>query len=252
MNTFAKNGWVLFCCLVGLAMTVGCKKPHSHAQDRAQVHQKKQHKHHGEEKDINRRFLDKKLDAKSWQKRFEDPKREVYQNRELIVEQIGVGRNQHVADIGAGSGAYLETFLKAIGPKGILYAVEISPNFVKFLNNRAKQQGYQNMRVVQSTTTSTLLPAQSIDIAFICDTYHHFDKAKEMLADLRKVLRPQGKLVIVDFKRIPGVSSPWILNHVKHDQAYVTREITGHGFVLEREVKLPQLKENYMLIFRRK
>ena len=90
----------------------------------------------------------------------------------------------------------------------------------------------------------------SIDVAFVCDTYHHFEYPTASVASLRDALKPGGRLVIIDFERIPGKTREWVLNHVRAGKEVFTKEIESVGFVKEKEVKVSGLKENYTLIFR--
>jgi SAM-dependent methyltransferase len=103
-------------------------------------------------------------------------------------------------------------------------------------------------REVYDQRHGKLAPA-SIDLAFICDAYHHFEQPKAMLASIRRALRPGGTLIVVDFERIPGVSPDWILKHVRAGKEDFRAEIEAAGFGFVEEVKL--MRENYVLRFSR-
>src|SRR5690606_28394541 len=96
------------------------------------------------------------------------------------------------------------------------------------------------------------LPKASIDVIFVCDTYHHFSHPESTLASLHRALRPGGRLVVVDFERIPGVSREWLLDHVRAGKEVFRAEIEAAGFVLDREVEIAGLEENYCLTFTRR
>lgn len=100
------------------------------------------------------------------------------------------------------------------------------------------------------TGTSTKLPANSIDLAFICDTYHHFEYPAPTLASLHRALRKGGEIYLIDFKRIEGESSDWIMKHVRAGEEVFTAEIEAAGFKRLGGVKL--LKDNYIVRFRKK
>src|SRR5690606_37541197 len=104
--------------------------------------------------------------------------------------------------------------------------------------------------VIEGEERSTRLPPASIDLAFSSDTYHHFEYPQDMLADIYQALRPGGRWVVLDYERIPGVSSQWTLDHVRAGKQEVIREILAAGFEFEREADIG-MKENYLLIFRR-
>jgi predicted methyltransferase len=196
----------------------------------------------------NDKFLKPDLDVPAWVERFEKPGREVYDKRKQIVAAARLRKGAAVADIGAGTGLFTMMFADAVGPSGKVYAVEIAPRFLEYLGTRAKKAGATNVKVVRGSATSVELPAASVDLVFICDTYHHFDKPALTLASIRKALRPGGELLVVDFKREPGKTAAWITEHVRAGQEVTTREIEAAGFTKLEE--LPLLKENYVLRFR--
>ena len=108
-----------------------------------------------------------------------------------------------------------------------------------------------NIEPVVCTTKSTELPPESVDIAFICATYHHFEFPKNTMTSLWHALRPGGQVVVVDFHRIEGKTSEWILNHVRAGEEVFTQEIIDAGFELVNRHEVPFFKENYILRFRK-
>ncbi len=96
------------------------------------------------------------------------------------------------------------------------------------------------------------LPPRSIDIAFICDVYHHFEYPAESLSTIHQAMVPGGRLIVVDFERIPGVSRPWILGHVRAGKEVFRAEIAAAGFEFVEEIEIPRLQENYFLVFKRR
>jgi predicted methyltransferase len=200
---------------------------------------------------INDRFLDPDLDPDAWTKRWEVESREIYVERVAIAAAVQLRAGEDVADVGAGTGLFLAQFSRDVGAAGHVYAVEISPRFVEHIQRRAATEGLANVEAVLSREDSTTLPRGAVDAAFLCDTYHHFADYETMLRSLRETIRPGGRLVIVDFERIPGVSREWVLGHVRTGKAQVIAEVETAGFELEREITIPELRENYVLRFRR-
>jgi SAM-dependent methyltransferase len=201
---------------------------------------------------INKGFLSPKLDVKKSVKRFEGESREVFVHRHRIAKQLEITPGMAVADIGAGTGLFLELFARKTGPNGKIYAVDISPKFIDFLERRARTKGLRQVQVVLCKRDSVELPEGSIDLAFVCDTYHHFEFPHSTLASIRRALRPGGRLVVVDFERLPDRSRAWVLNHVRAGKGVVTAEIEAAGFRLEDEILVKGLRENYLLRFRRR
>ncbi len=199
----------------------------------------------GARHDINVPFED--AEYEHWVGIFERPGREVYDRRHQIVEATGVWRGAVVADIGAGTGLFTRLFARAVGPEGKVYAVDISPAFVKSILRTARAEGLHNVEGIVNTQTKTLLPGNSTDIVFVCDTYHHFEQPKPMLASIRRALRPGGVLVVVDFERIAGKSSAWVMEHVRVSKEDVIREIEAEGFRFAGQGDF--LRENYFLKF---
>ena len=142
-------------------------------------------------------------------------------------------------------------FDRAVGPDGRVYAVDISPKFLAHLRARAAREDLARVEVVAGVEDSVELATASVDLAFVCDTYHHFEYPQSTLASLYEAIRPGGSLVIVDFERIPGTSPDWLLEHVRAGKQVFTREIETAGFELEAELTVEGLRDNYVLRFRR-
>lgn len=200
---------------------------------------------------INDKFLDPKLKVEEWTQKFETESREIFQQRQKIIENIGLKPGLQVADIGAGTGLFTLPFASAVGKNGKVYAVEIAQGFLDHIRARAAKVGLTNIQTVLCTSRSTGLPDASIDLAFICDVYHHFEFPKDSLASLHKALKPGGELILIDFKRIAGVSSEFVMGHVRAGQEVFEAEIIAAGFEKTEEVK-GFLLENYFVKFRRK
>lgn len=204
----------------------------------------------GADPDINKPYLSEKLDTRRMTRQFEDEGREAYERRLDVMKVLGLKPGDDVADIGAGSGFYVELMAQAVGKSGAVYAIEIAPNWIKHLRRMATEKQLTQVTVIEGEERSTRLPPASIDLAFSSDTYHHFEYPQDMLADIYQALRPGGRWVVLDYERIPGVSSQWTLDHVRAGKQEVIEEIVAAGFELEREADIG-MHENYLLIFRR-
>src|SRR5262249_47584715 len=152
--------------------------------------------------DINAPF--RSADVERWKKGFESDDREVYRNRREIVAAAAVKPGMAVADIGAGTGLFTMLFARAVQPGGRVYAVAISRAFVAYIRERAKAEGLDNVIAVLTQGTDTELAEGSVDLVYTCDTYHHFEQPAQTLQSIRRALRPGGRLVVVDFEKIPG------------------------------------------------
>lgn len=200
---------------------------------------------------INDEFLGDDVDVKDWFQKFETEAREIAANRDAIVTALELKRGFDVADVGSGTGLFLKPLSEAVGVGGKVYALDIAPKFVEALKQRVKLEQLDQVEVRLSKERSVELPPLSIDAAFVCDTYHHFEYPQHVLFSLFKAIRPLGKLYVVDFERLPGTSRPWILEHVRANKETFIREIEQAGFKFEQEVDVPGLQENYLLRFQR-
>jgi len=200
---------------------------------------------------INEVFLAEDLDVERYVAIFEGESREIAAQRERIAAALELEPGMAVADIGAGTGLFLPALDRAVGPEGRVYAVDISPKFLEHLRERVAREGLARVEVLEARRDSVALPAASVDLAFVCDTYHHFEYPEATLGSLYAAIRSGGSLVVVDFERIPGESDDWVFEHVRAGEEVFRSEIESAGFRFEREVPIEGLKENYMLRFRR-
>ncbi|MBL8866303.1 MAG: methyltransferase domain-containing protein [Planctomycetia bacterium] len=192
----------------------------------------------------------KNPDVEKYKNTFEGESREVYLHREKIVAACGLKPGMVVADVGAGTGLHTRLFAKAVGDDGQVYAVDIAAKFLAHIQKTARDAKLRNVTPVLCNEDSVDLPKGSVDVAFVCDTYHHFEFPHRTLASLHRAIKPGGRLIVIDFKRIPGVSSDWTMNHVRAGQEVVEKEIAAAGFTKSEEVK-DLLKDNYFVIFKR-
>ena len=130
-----------------------------------------------------------------------------------------------------------------------MLALDISPVFVSHLRDRAAEAGLTHVSVVLAQQRSVTLAEDSIDLAFVCDVYHHFEYPADSLASLRRALRPGGTLVVIEFERIEGKTREFIFEHVRAGKEVFRQEILDAGFELVREEDIEGLEENYVLRF---
>lgn len=185
-----------------------------------------------------------------WVDIFERDGREVYDRRYDILEVLDIEPGSTVADIGAGTGLFTRLFAREVGPEGQVYAVDITPTFVDNVVRGARKQGLDNITGIINNSRDVLLPEVTVDLAVISDTYHHFEYPISTMRSLHRALKPGGEVVVIDFKRIPGVSSPWVLGHVRAGKEAFIREIESAGFVLEEERDF--MDTQYYLRFRKR
>lgn len=200
---------------------------------------------------VNESFLDPELDVQTFVERFEGESREVFAQRHAIVEAMGLRPGAVVADVGSGTGAFLAPLAAGVGPLGKVLALDIAPQFVALLAERARGEGLPQVEARLCGESSVELARASIDVAFICDVYHHFEFPRSTMGSIHHALRDGGEVVIVDFERIPGVSSEWVLGHVRAGKDEVVAEMAEFGFELIEEIELSGLRETWVARFRK-
>ncbi len=182
---------------------------------------------------------------------LEDEGREIYSQREALAALTGPRKGSVVADIGAGSGFMSEIFARLVGPEGKVYAVDINAGLMEHLARDAKEKGIANLETVVCGERSVNLPAESVDLMFICDTYHHFEYPKSTMQSIYEAIRPGGEIVLVDFYRIEGTTPAWLMEHVRAGEEVFTQEIVDGGFELINQHYPANLPQNYVLRFRK-
>jgi ubiquinone/menaquinone biosynthesis C-methylase UbiE len=199
---------------------------------------------------INEPF--RKANVQEYVKKFETESRENYARRHEIVAALELRPGMAVADLGAGTGLFTRLIAEKVGPTGKVYAVDIARPFLEHIAADARERGQTQVVTVLCDQDSTKLPAESVDLVFLSDVYHHVEKPEKVLASIRRALRPGGRLVVVEFDRVEGRSSAFVLKHVRASQAVFRQEIEEAGFSAIPTPNAPRLKENFFLRFERR
>ena len=186
-------------------------------------------------------------DLKEFLEKFEGESREIAANSKKIVAACKLKAGMKVADVGAGTGLFTRKFAPEVGEKGKIIAVDIAPTFLHYIDKTCKENKIKNVETILCDQFSTKLRRNSVDLVFICDTYHHFEFPHKTLQSIHDALRPGGQIILIDFHRIKGKSSEWVMGHVRAGQEVFVREIVSAGFKVIGEEKL--LKENYFVRF---
>lgn len=167
---------------------------------------------------------------------------------EAIVRALRLRPGMTVADLGTGGGAMLPLLSAAVGAGGKVIAEDIFPDFLE----RAKKQNAQlaNVTYVLGTERDARLPAGEADLAVTVDAYHHYDYPKEMLASIRRGLKPGGRFVVVDYFKRSGAMSGGAnaLEHIRLDKDDVVKEVEAAGFQLVESIEHVPGKQ-YIAIF---
>jgi ubiquinone/menaquinone biosynthesis C-methylase UbiE len=178
-------------------------------------------------------------------KMFEGDERDAWQKPDEVVRQLQLRSGEVVADIGAGTGYFTRRFAAAVGPQGKAVGLDIESTMVTHINEEAQKRGLTNLSARQVSPHDPQLAPQSVDVVFLCDTYHHLQDRIAYARLLAPALKPGGRVVIVDFQKRPlplGPPMEW-----KLAPETVTEEFRQAGFQLARSVEF--LPYQYFLEF---
>ena len=163
----------------------------------------------------------------------------------MLLEALAIKPGQTVCDLGCGNGFYTVELAKRVGPTGTVYAVDIQPEMLRMLAERAVLENLPNIRPVLGTPIDPRLPAGKVDVVLCVDVYHEFSHPEPMLARIRESLAPGGRLVLAEFRgEDPAVP---IKPLHKMTKAQVRAELEPAGFALARE--FDRLPWQHLLFF---
>lgn len=165
------------------------------------------------------------MQGASW---LDRPERLSEERPDLAVKMLGLREGMSVADIGAGSGYFMEGLSRGVGSRGRVYATDIQSGMLRLLEERKRERGLQNVVITRSSVNASGLPSASIDLALMVDVYHEFSQPEAMLKDLLRALKPGGRIALLEYrKEDPKVP---ILEAHKMSEALAIREISAAGF----------------------
>jgi FkbM family methyltransferase len=164
---------------------------------------------------------------------LEREEREMEENTSLLLKNLAVKPGMVVADIGAGSGYHSALLSKMVGT-GKVFAVDVEPEMIAYLNARIKQEKLSRIVPVLSTEQKVSLPENTIDMMLLVDVYHEFSFPYEMALSMRAALKPGGKLVLVEF-RAEDPTVPIKTIH-KMSEAQAIKEFKAAGFAFDKNI----------------
>lgn len=165
----------------------------------------------------------------------------------LMIANLGVKPGQTVCDMGCGNGFYTIKLAKMVGPRGQVLAVDIQPEMLDMLKERAAEEKLDNIAPILGELYDPNLPSGKIDLILCVDVYHEFSHPEQMLAQMRQSLAPGGLLVLVEFRgEDPEVP---IKPLHKMTKAQINKELTANGFKLAKE--FDRLPWQHMMFFAR-
>jgi arsenite methyltransferase len=203
----------------------------AHAQDAVQRDQRQMHGLHN--------------DPKAYIGALEDPKRDAYQKPQEVLTALDIKPGEIIADIGAGSGYFTFRLARHVSERGTVYAVDVSPDMILHINRAIRDLKVTNVFSILAEPDDPLLPVTSVDRFFFSDSWHHIENQTKYLSLMKKMLKPNGEVVMIDFdKKETPVGPPLEMRIARED---LIKQMTSNGFRLAKEHTF--LPYQYFLIF---
>jgi cyclopropane fatty-acyl-phospholipid synthase-like methyltransferase len=181
-------------------------------------------------------------DAEKWAQEFDDPKRDAWQKPHEVIQALALKPDAVIADIGSGTG-YFSVRLARMVPEGRVYGVDIEPDMVKYLGERAKRDGLKNLIAVTGAPDDPLLP-EKVDLILMVDTFHHIENRVRYFQRLHNSLKPGGRIAIIDFRMDSPYGPP---KSMRSTPDGVKAELSGAGYTPVQEHAF--LPDQYFLVF---
>src|SRR3974390_500731 len=177
---------------------------------------------------------------------FDYPERDQKLHINQVMELLGIGPGKTVADIGAGSGWFTVRAAKRVTPAGKVFAVEINPEAIDYISQRAKKEGLSNITTLLGKADDPTLPPASVDAVLLLKTYHEVAQPVELMRNLRGALRSGARVGVIDRNgngENHGVAKDVVLSEMSS---------AGYQLLEERDNLVKDDKMDYFLIFEQK
>jgi ubiquinone/menaquinone biosynthesis C-methylase UbiE len=175
------------------------------------------------------------------------PERESEEKPDQALEAIGIQRGSTVADIGAGVGYFTWRLAEKVGPDGVVYGEDIQQPMLDMLTKNMASRRVTNVRAVLGTSEDPRLPKNSLDLVLLVDVYHEFSEPEKMLDHIRDALKPQGRIVFLEYRaedpRVP------ILPEHKMTVSQIRAEVQPEGYNFDKTIEV--LPQQHIIIFRK-
>lgn len=185
-------------------------------------HQHAHHEHHGG----HHRFEK----ADDWAPMFDDPARDEWQKPDAVVAALAITPGMTVADVGAGTGYFSARLAKAVGATGTVLAVDVEPDMVRYLGERAQKENTPQVKAQLGAADDPKLPANGVDRVLIVDVWHHLGARTDYAKKLAAALKPNGFVLVVDFNLDSDRGPP---KEMKLAPAAIKADLESAGLVVE-------------------
>ena len=159
---------------------------------------------------------------------LERSERETEEKPQLVIDALEIKPGQTIADLGAGSGYYSFRIAPLVGPAGKVLAIDIEPQMLDVIAQRASREHVANIATVRSSARDPNLASHSVDLLFMVDVYHELEYPYEVMTRVREALKPGGRVALVEYR----AEDPAVMIKAVHkmSEAQVRREMQAAGF----------------------
>jgi arsenite methyltransferase len=171
--------------------------------------------------------------------------RDGWQQPDRVIAALDLEPGDRVADLGAGGGYFTFRLADAVGPSGVVFAVDVDEDMTEYLAARSAREGRGNVRVILAEYRDPLLPDGGVDLLFTCNTYHHLQDRVTYFARVRRDLRPGGRVAIVELSDASWFPR-WFGHHTPLET--IVGEMNAAGYRLDRSFDF--LTRQHFAIFR--
>jgi ubiquinone/menaquinone biosynthesis C-methylase UbiE len=172
--------------------------------------------------------------------------REEAEKPDVVIQAMNLKDGDMVAEIGTGTGFFARRLARVVAPSGKVYANDIQPEMLEKLKELAAKEGVTNIVPVLGTETGTNLPPGQMDWILMVDVYHEFQKPEEMLAQIRRALKPNGRVAVIEY-RMEGDSASHISTAHRMSVEQVLAEWEPAGFTLMETIET--LPSQHLFLF---
>ena len=180
--------------------------------------------------------------AKMFNKKASDPKNKPNK----ILEAVALKSGQSIADIGAGGGYFSLKFAEAVGSEGKVYAVDTNQQFLDFIRKSAEENKLNNIITIIATEDRLDLPEHSLDFIFMRNITHHISNRAKYFGNLKKFIKPGGKIIIIEYKPYKSLSFRGMFGHHLAKEIII-KEMEEAGYSLEKDFDF--LPEQHFTIY---
>lgn len=162
--------------------------------------------------------------------RLDNPKRAEVLPAESMIEALGeISDGTAVADLGSGTGYLTIPLAKHIGDKGTVYAVDINPEMLEVLRERAK--GLDNVEIIKSEENSIPIPSDTIDISFLVTVFHELEDPVRFLTEIRRISKPFHRIIVIDWNQVKGEMGPPMDERIPEEEVIQFFKTRGYALI---------------------